>query len=422
MLISPALATALLILVMALLGVGIHIIFRSPVWGVWLFAGATALGWTFVDWAPGLPLGGILIYPMDGASVLLFCAALLRLMAVPDGAWRWRAKWFITLGVMLLASFLTGIATNGFKGAGLEFRPFFQIFAALAFGLVFGDLIEVRRAFWTVFWMLGFFLAGLALIRWGMVGAGIRYAEWTTSTKGPNKGYLRVLNAAQTLFLAEVVLISLATEHARKFRVLAWIALGMVVVLMHRTIWVVTIIGLGWLLLHRRRDEEPSHLNALLGPTLGLLACVGIVMLFGTLRGLIGSTVEEAFDSRSSSLQGRLGGWIELLDPKDFTPFQWVLGKPFGSSYVRVQGQEIVRYNPHSQYVAWLLRTGIIGLLSWCILWFKAARQKGGGSWIPLLVVMQVVYGITYIISPEQGLLLGVAFVGLPRMGDQEST
>jgi O-antigen ligase len=101
-------------------------------------------------------------------------------------------------------------------------------------------------------------------------------------------------------------------------------------------------------------------------------------------------------------------------------PVSWLIGEPFGSGFARrVEGMEVV-LEAHNYYLTTLLRTGIIGLVALIVLTGGVLRvlwraPVGGGGGLlgvdvfPALLVMQLVWLVTWTPGIEQGIVTGLA-------------
>ena len=189
-----------------------------------------------------LNISGIFVYPEDvifSAFAIVGAVKLLNLgtnylLRAPYSIW-------LMFGLLILFSFLRGFAQFGPEAAGVEFRKFFYLFAG---GLYFSSFIPTAyRLNRLGKWWLGIalLLVILALIRWAI------YLGLPLSII-PARETMRVLNAAETLFLAQVLFICVYLWLARDISVnlkrFAFLLLPVVILLQHRTVWIVLIVAL----------------------------------------------------------------------------------------------------------------------------------------------------------------------------------
>ncbi|MBP1626367.1 MAG: hypothetical protein H6Q00_842 [Holophagaceae bacterium] len=380
-------------------------------WGLYLFFFTTVIGWLFVGGMPGIVVDGFMLYPMDLVSSSMFIAGLIRAIAILNINWLLRIKWIVIVGLLLLVSFLNGVFFYGIKSVGLDFRNFFYVYASILFVVCYWNVTGFEGDFWIVIRRIGVFLMCLALIRWMMVAFGVNYDSWSTSTKGPDHGYFRVLNAGQTLFLTQFSLVALISFRDFKNHYLSLLGLLMVMVLQHRTLWVVTAVVLVWAVVKNAKFDLCHIYRVIRWAAIAIVVILFAFYVFADLRMFIGKSVEEAFDPSSSTIIDRYEGWAELLSPSSFSAWQWIIGKPFGTPYIRLIMTHITEYSPHSHFVSWLLRSGFIGVFCWLMLWRQGFLRRSGNHWAKIVVITQIIFGITYSLPSEQGLVLGLAII-----------
>jgi O-antigen ligase len=182
-----------------------------------------------------------------------------------------------------------------------------------------------------------------------------------------------------------------------------------VVLLQHRTVWVVTVamVMVGFVLstVTRKRGSLPAAMAVL---SVSLVVLMYQLGAFGTIGNAIATSFEEVRRS-NSTLEWRLAGWQQLL-PRSTA--EWLSGVPFGSGYDRVVGGSLVTVGPHNYYVHLLLRLGLLSLvllIGWYVLTWRRLSSKGPWD-VTLRVLMagQLIFFVTYSASPEQGVLLGL--------------
>jgi hypothetical protein len=192
-----------------------------------------------------------------------------------------------------------------------------------------------------------------------------------------------------------------------------------VVLLQHRTIWVVAVamVMAGFVLttVARRRESLPAAIAVL---SVSLVVLMYQLGAFGTVGNAIATSFEEARRS-NSTLEWRVAGWQQLLPS---SPAEWLSGVPFGSGYDRVVSGGLVTVGPHNYYVHLLLRLGLFSLvllIGWYVLTWRRLSSKG--PWdvtLRVLMVGQLVFFVTYSASPEQGVLLGLCMWYLRTRAD----
>jgi hypothetical protein len=93
-----------------------------------------------------------------------------------------------------------------------------------------------------------------------------------------------------------------------------------------------------------------------------------------------------------------------------------VVGVPAGTPLERKIGNIVWDQSPHNLYVDALLSLGIFGVVALLWLWVvvirrrqRAAMALGIGTTLIVVILMsQAIYGITNMLDPVQGLLLGM--------------
>ena len=160
---------------------------------------------------------------------------------------------------------------------------------------------------------------------------------------------------------------------------------------------------------------------------LGRRAIWAVVIILGVVIGAY-STVQIAATSgepvaqaasNTGSVIWRVEGWAVLLSQWASSPLNWFTGEPFGTSFLRrVEGSEVVG-SPHDFYIEILLRTGALGLLALLALtvgllvatWRRSAEDAGvfGSGVLAALLMMQLIWFITWTPGIEQGIVTGIA-------------
>lgn len=375
----------------------------------------------FVLVLPMTRFGRVNAYPQDLVFIVLAVAGIARFLTRKKFAGVHLA-WFL-FGLSMLASFTRGAASYGFQAAGVELREFFYFFAAALYFMSFPiNSNHLKRL--TQMWLyVAAVLILLALFRWATGGYGLDAAQQLTDTE---HGGMRVLNAQQALFLAQAFLISLflrlVPESSRLWRNFAAVLLPVLVLLQHRTVWVVTIVSTLLAALNggkiRSRVVGMVMVAAMAGTMLGLA-------LFGgstdKVEGALGASTIEPISIQQSTFAWRVEGWKELIaESKKFGFSEFMFGKPFGAGYSRkVWGSE-VNYTPHNFYIQVFLRLGILGLIALIyiyavlIRWLIQPNNQEFGKYFSgrltyILLITQLMFFITYSPHYEQGILLGLA-------------
>jgi O-antigen ligase len=211
---------------------------------------------------------------------------------------------------------------------------------------------------------------------------------------------------------------------------LALLALPLVVVLQHRTVWIASLVTLTAGVLIAARAKRGSLLGSLV-PLLLLGALLGALLVFAPesrVTESLGSSVEEAGRSRST-FSWRVESWQHLVGQwAGSGPVGWLVGQPFGTDMARFMEQQGAKtsVSAHSQYVGVLFNGGMLGLLAYVAaqgvalkrLWPGAVRTRSADeplepvsdSLLVLFVVSCLTYAITYGADYAQALVLGLAY------------
>lgn len=389
---------------------------RSDIGGA-LVLGTLLLGTVFREGELNVFLGSIRIGLRDVLFVVLFAAAVARLLR--SRRLTVLQRLLIAYSALVLFSLARGIMQFGLVhtvNSGRTFLVF--IAAALYFSTVepTGKIIDRLGALWVAA-SLG--LATLSVFRWVANAAGLVGGVFGSG------GSLRVVDALGALIIAQGAFISLpyVTDRTRPFlRAVAPTLLMCVVLLQHRSVWVVTIVGV-LLLLYRERSLGPRLLVAL-GAALGVFALL-LTLVFGEQADMV---TEDLADSaqNTGTFEWRVQGWVAMLDPSGPGPStieEWSVGQPIGISSERtLPNGRVVSVSPHNFYIEVLVRVGIIGLV---LLLAAHARALSGlarvhrersvatslltANVLFVLIASQLVYYIPYSgNSAPQALLLGL--------------
>jgi hypothetical protein len=202
-----------------------------------------------------------------------------------------------------------------------------------------------------------------------------------------------------------------AVRLRRGRRLLALSLLLIVILLQHRTVWVVVaaMAVAGWAL----RPARPGQriLSGAFGVTaLGLAALAFYVGAFGNVGGTLAASAEEA-RSTHSTLTWRVMGWQDLLD-KPRSVVEWLIGTPFGAGYERYVNGTLVEFSPHDYYLHVGMRLGVMGLAllvaAYTLIWWRLPRDSPSSLPLRVLIVGQLVFFVAYPAFLDQGVLLGL--------------
>jgi O-antigen ligase len=402
-------------------GFGAWRLYRSFAFGASLLVLTYVLG--AITIAPlGLQLAGLHLYLEDLTALGLACAAAVRFALAPR--LRRLAKSWNGFAAAAALAFVLGAASHGLKAAGVEFRGFFYLCSAVLYFASFPLCSRRLKSLATV-WLAGAaVLLALAIFRWsaGLLHPGLA-SHWAEVGGGHR---MRVLNASQTFFLAQALLIALYFRRRSAPRG-AWTSLSVliamlaaaVILLQHRSVWVSLLLAIAAICWREgvfRRLVSAGALAAVLGSSL-YFAAPAVFSRENSVADSLATSVEEPFNPDHGTLGWRVEMWqAYLLEFLNASNFEKLTGKGFGNpaSYA-VDTIETVD-SAHNYYVFTLNRTGILGLAG--LLAAQAAmlrmlrRNNAAPRWNHTgllfgIVVSQLVYYTVYSPSPDQGFLAG---------------
>lgn len=338
------------------------------------------------------------------------------------------AKLWLLITAIWFGSFSIGLFQYK-TAAGVEFRNFFYIACATLYILCFRHTDKTAKDIFKCLYAAAHLLIVLAVFRWIAYATGNAGGEWFDPGTP-----LRVLGSSPTLVIAVAMLPGLAMwmgfespekwmKYSAPFMLLAVLVLG------HRTVWVVVFIclGTGWLL--AGKDKKANRSGLLIPLMVGglFLATLFILLPESKLTQEFHRGVAET-QKENSTFAWRLDSWTALIkDWASGSPNIWLFGKPFGAGYrrfIEVQGME-TNVQAHSHYVTLLVRGGILVLLAyvavqsitlWRLLKNTATSDQGISKFtLVLFVVANIIYAITY--SPDfmQAFFLGLSYSLAPR-------
>lgn len=371
---------------------------------------------------PGLQ-AGIYLYPQDAVFLLIAVAALIRILFISE--WTLLKTVWLGLGGMLFGSFLLGLVEFG-KTAGVEFRGYFYFWTGTAYFMSF-PLDDKKQSQLLRAWVTCTVAVLLLVwVRWLGEPLGLFTGQW--SKGGYSYLPFRVINAAQTLFLAYSLIFCLyAWTKGMPGRGWSWlIALiaTTVLVLRHRSVWAVVVISLLLILL-----IEKERRFSLFG-RISLLAGVGLVVAIPLIASgyldqvitMLKESFEEATNTRNSTFIWRVEGWQVLLDDwYNAGLLTHLFGSPFGSGFSRYLkgGTEVIKVDAHNHYVGTLLRVGMLGLMLLLASYGIALKRLYGkvkssdlvdAHVLFILLAGQLTYFVTYSPLYVDSVIAGVAF------------
>jgi hypothetical protein len=395
-----------------LLAVAVLALVLRPILALWALAGVFA-----AELASPVPLdtsllraGATHVYPADVLTVMMLIATVINLIRRPPPA---RIMLPLSAAAAVFAANLyRGAAEFGLRHAVNESREWFYFLATTAFVVVTGPWAS---RFWRPWFALAVGLVGLSWF--GLA----RYGLHPVTSQIVVNGQLvdpRPLTAAGALALAFVLITMLGSRSisVRRKVVFGAVLLGTIVLVQQRTVWVVlAVVFLIWAAASLHRYSTGRHRRLAAGGV-AALGGAALVLVSGLATGSVfGRSLAET-TARNSTLQWRLIGWADLLHSLH-SPAAFAFGLPFGSGYRRTVLGAVTNVEPHSLYVAALLRLGLAGVLALGLLYWHAWQQRRQAATelgvspltIALVLVALLVFSITY----EPGFFASAVVAGL---------
>lgn len=318
------------------------------------------------------------------------------------------------LGFLLLVGLLRGIQLFGIEQATNSLRGDLYFFTITLSVVVLGsNEISVSRLIYA--WgLLSWLIFGVVLVLWLLLALGFIQNPIWISNGGT---MIRVIHASTGLILVQAVILALFIPKENMLipfqRALPWVLIPTIILLQHRTLWVILLFVLVWYALMNKKA-------VIFVP----LIIVGVILLFYIFLVLpdnsqIGTTLASSA-SNMQTLMWRLEGWKQLLSKTHYDSFvDYVIGQPFGAGYVRFlyDLSYSVEVSPHNFFVQTFLDIGAIGLLLLAIIYVKTiSRLKQQENLLfsrvfIILLISQLLFYLTYAPNYVQGLLLGSAIL-----------
>jgi len=365
----------------------------------------------FLNGLPNILIGRFNVTFLDVVSVLSIFLVFIKLLLK-----KFKIRRFLVLplilGVILLISYVRGVNIFGFEKATASFRSWLYFYSTLIFTLVYVEskfIIHRVIAYWTTF---GWILFCITILRWVMFAAGLieAQASWMSAGGLP----MRVINAAQTLFLLQVLIFAFILKSGKFHRLVPVLFIPAIILLQHRTVWAIILFLIGIVI---TQIKQKSTLLVIISVIFLLLSAIFLILV---------SESSIALSLRGSALNfntffWRIEGWRQLLSPNRFNSIvDYFIGQPFGTGFDRFVTSStsvsyLVEVSPHNFYIFTILTIGGIGLLILLAIYYKAIislikHKKNSLAFAFLLILIsQLLYSVSNRPSYEQGFLLGAA-------------
>jgi hypothetical protein len=365
-----------------------------------------------------LAAGPVRVYPNDLLFLVLLTAAVARLLRVSRLSNPQRL--LVVFGILVAWSLARGLDPYGIPAAVNQARKFL-VFAATA--LYFStvephrDLLERIGRLWLA---AALTLCLIVLLRWSGNLLGLGGAFFSGAYERGSS--LRVVPASNALIIAQAALIALPFTSDRSRGLLRFLApalLAFVILLQHRTVWIIVMAGTLYLLYHQRAVTT----RVLVGLAATLIVFAGLVFtLFDDPDVVVAEQLSRSAQS-TGTFEWRVTGWAALItDGGPDGPVEVAIGQPFGGSWERRIYGGVENVSPHSFYVEPYLRIGLVGLAVLLLVYGHALRgtllvARGPQAYerailsptaLHIVISVQLLYFITYTPDAAQGLLLGL--------------
>jgi hypothetical protein len=364
---------------------------------------------------PGRLLGGFTIYSYDIVAAAFLTVAAYQL--IRHGFRNYALALVIALLVLVAVHIGRGIATFGLQGAVNSGRPLVYVLSSVAFAGT------VRRSWSVRVWQL--FAATCPLLIAIAVGYYVRYGFHAPTDLVMQNGTsvsARVINGGSAMLILEsiVILSVLHWPSRRSGFVLAALLTAGVIALQIRTIWA---IGIGILLVAvvARLSERTERSRVRLTRTVGGAFVVATLAVISFLKsGALIRDVQTAVRP-TGTFGWRITGWKDLL-MMHHSLKEIVTGMPSGPIWTRTVNGVTTDVLPHDFYVELFVRLGVLGILALIALYLSIWRGRAAIASklgltplvVGLILLIQLMYFISY--SPDllQGLILGMFIAALP--------
>jgi O-Antigen ligase len=374
---------------------------------------------------PAINIGTISVNAIDGLALAAAAVAIGGIGARRSGL----PMALVSLFALALLVLLLGIQQHTLPTAVNEFRPFFYFLSAAIYVGSSSQKVPDNFGLAVTVVFCAAVITLLAIYNWSRYGL--------RSNSGPilvgnDFRDPRAVNASAALVIMQAAITLLVAGGLRKKipgRIsISLIFIIMVVLLQHRTVWVIAIaaLAIGFLLDPSIRGKRAGR--GVIGLASGFLgATVIYILTVGSMGYDLPASVANMTGS-GSTFQWRLTSWRLLLDQYHGT-LGWVFGHPFGEGYARKLSGIMVTTTPHNFYVQTILRLGLIGLCLLIAVYAGLWRYTADIPWARVLLISQALYFVSYAPDMAQGAMLGMVIstvaqhqnVPKPELGDQSA-
>lgn len=326
-------------------------------------------------WLPG----GIQITSIAGiniflADIIFFCSFVLFLQSIRDIRDTFPALLNLTLCIFLIfaISLGRGIFAFGFQPAINESRLLIYPIGALMWGLYASRKICPRlQDLRIIAIFIALCMLSVEIINIGLHGFGsasdIQLADGSILNLRP----LVHIQALSLLAAFSILFISALSSNKKRTVdvILSTVAITGIVFSQQRSVLLAALVTVLALIFQRR--------TAIIGSVTVIIGLLFVLVIPWTSLSFIPIELRNSLADSSSNLTtyiAREGSWVQYINSFiTWDPLEQLLGKPFGSGWGRYDGFNNlwVEFNPHNWYIVLILRTGILGLALFVILYLQ---------------------------------------------------
>jgi hypothetical protein len=383
---------------------------RSAIAAVWTLVAVFVVSEAIVP-PVGLQVtaGGVTVYAMDVVVTVMFAIGLWRLVTRSNPP-------EIVLPLALLSGLLAmhmlwGVASFGLQTGVNGSRSWLFVIGTLVFASQ-AEPAWTRRSF-TPLIAAATALSIVALV--SIAHYGLHPANDYIMVRGEFVD-ARPVAAKGSLLMVQCLLLLPVVRPVRP--PFLWLAFGSmalaIALLQYRTVWIVAIVVVTIAYLRWARVAIFTNQRAALTAASIVLVLAPVAAGFTVSSSAFGQSVNSATE-QDSTLQWRWKSWTSLLAQHSSAQDR-VLGLPAGSPLERRIGNTVSTVSPHDLFVDALLTLGVLGVLALGYLFVGIVRRRHRvalalaipSGLVVVLVFSQLIFGITEMLDPVQGVLLGM--------------
>ncbi len=359
---------------------------------------------------------------LDLGDAVFICLLIAGVIRTAQRLKSLNATRFLALGYVAFftISLVRGLFSNGVLTASNEARGFIPPLLGLLYFLTAPTDEQSVHRYVRMYLYFGAALCLVAALAAVGLPVGMSSSAHLDAAEAADGRYLPATGAAA---IATCGFLSLANFHYRKSGLLSTLLpvmyISVAIYLRHRTVWMMLLAGTMALL----PLDAKLFRRLLPAALLAGLAVAGLAIYGGSEQGLVDTSQFSQSATDTNTLEWRINGWKELLLDDEQNVLTVAVGKSMGNGYWRIDpvSHQILVVAPHSEYVQEYMRVGVVGTLfillfglrSLVRLWRltkvdPTAFYPSTSAWT-IVVLISLVFGITYSIDAHAYALLGIA-------------